>query len=179
MPDKKPFKETQVGQWITKNVPALVNTIENFVPAPIKGGIEVIKNLVGLQPGVTAEQTAEFNKLADDFELSLIQLHNEEMANARASNVQIQSSAQVPNIVKLRPTILSFFVAIIWGTVAIYIIATILNLIKRDPSTNFESVLALFTAISVLFDRIISFDFGSTSGSKSKDDTIAMLSKQN
>ncbi len=173
----KPLKDTKVGEWLKNNAPQILDTVGAFMPAPIKGTMNVVKDLVSSIPGITHNKVTEFNTIADEHEMEIIQLHNEEMANARASNIQIQTSAVVPGIVKLRPTILAFFVAIIWGSMTTYIICALLNIVSKGDRNNFDSILALYSGLNLLMGTILNFDFGSSAGSKAKQETIDSIAK--
>lgn len=169
----KPFKESEAGKWIIKNVPSLINTVEGFVPAPIKGAMDVLKNLIGVQPQLTTAQIDEFNKLAEEYEQMLIL----DVQNAREISVKMQSDVIVPLITKLRPTLISLTVTAIWASMTVYIIANVLGFVKRDPSSNLESVLALYAGLSTLFSQVLTFEFGSSAGSKAKQYTIDNIAK--
>lgn len=174
-----PFKETKAGKWLADHAPQVLETVGDFMPAPIKGTMNIVKNLVKLVPGITPDKVDEFNGIADEHEADIIKLHNEEMADARASNIQIQTSVIVPAIVKLRPTIMAFFVMIIWGALTIYITAVLCSIIKMDGAHNFEAVLALYSGVSIMAGKVLDFDFGSSAGSKAKQETIDTIMAAN
>lgn len=172
MPDKKPFSETKVGSWIKNNAPGIIGTIEKFVPAPISGGLDIIKNLIAGQPDISPEKLAEFNKLAADFELELIRLHNDEMANARNREIEITKATGKRDI---NLTVLAWF-----GVLAPILILFYL-LIFGFPKLDKEIALMIGTLIGYIFSEyktIYGYFFGSSSGSKNKQDTIDTMMKQ-
>ena len=69
---KTPFKDSKIGQWLKTNVPSAINVVENFVPAPIKGALELVKNLISNAPSLTPEQKEEGLKLAAEQELEML-----------------------------------------------------------------------------------------------------------
>lgn len=173
----KPLKDTKVGEWLKNNASSVLNVVGDFIPAPIKGTMSVVKALVKNVTGISPDKVEEFNKIADDHEVEIINLHNEEMANARASNVQIQTSAIVPFIVKLRPTIMAFFVMGIWGALTLYIAAVLCSIVKMEGTHSFEAVLALYSGVSIMAGKVLDFDFGSSAGSKAKQETLDIIAK--
>lgn len=81
-------------------------------------------------------------------------------------------------IMKSRPTAIAFTVTMVWSVITFYIIFTMLHIIKRDAGVNFEAVLAMHTAVSVIFGNIVNFDFGSSAGSKEKQDTLNKINNE-
>lgn len=83
---KVPFKDSRLGVWLKTNVPTAINAVENFVPAPVKGGLDIVKNLIGTAPGLTDEQKNEGLKLADDHELEMLK-ENDSADATQDSNI--------------------------------------------------------------------------------------------
>lgn len=69
---KIPFKDSKVGQWLKTNIPSAITLVEGFVPAPVKGALELVKNLISTDPTLTAEQKEEGLKLAAQQELDIL-----------------------------------------------------------------------------------------------------------
>ena len=61
MSDKKKFKDTALGAWLSTKVPALADKVGDLLPE--SGVLGMVKNLVDSEPSVSAEDKLEFEKL--------------------------------------------------------------------------------------------------------------------
>ena len=59
--NKKKFKDTKVGQWVSDHAPKVLDVIGDVLPD--KGILGVVKNLIDNEPDLTAEQRLEFERL--------------------------------------------------------------------------------------------------------------------
>ena len=59
--DKKRFKDTKVGQWVSIHAPKVLDAVGDVLPD--KGVLGVVKNLIDNEPDLTAEQKIEFERL--------------------------------------------------------------------------------------------------------------------
>lgn len=66
----------------------------------------------------------------------------------------------------------------IWGSLTVYLVLRMLNLIASDPNVNMTALLGVYSALSATEGIILNFFFGSSSSSQKKDDTIAQIAKQ-
>lgn len=64
MSDRKPFKKTKVGQWLSTNSPAILDAVGDVLPD--KGVLGVVKNLIDREPDLTFEQKLEINKIISE-----------------------------------------------------------------------------------------------------------------
>lgn len=101
----------------------------------------------------------------------------EDVQSARKSNVEIQTSEKVPLFIKLVPYILDCFILLIWGSMTIYIIAVMLNIIKKDPTVNFEGVLGIYAALTGVAGVVINFHRGTSKSSESKQEMLYKIMK--
>lgn len=162
----KPLKDTKVGQWLKRNAPQLIETVGDFMPAPIKGTMNVVKNLVGLMPGMDPEKVTEFNAIADEHEVELLKLHNEEMANARSRELELTKTLGKKDTTH---TVLAYI-----GVTAPILILFYL-LVFGFPPLDKEIALMIGTLIGYLFSEyktIFGYFFGSSTGSKAKQNVI-------
>jgi hypothetical protein len=74
---------------------------------------------------------------------------------------------------------IALFVITLWGAVPIYIISSYLHLIKRDPTLNFEAVLAIYSTLTSVASIIITFYFGTSAGSQQKSNMIDKMINNN
>lgn len=157
----KPLKDTKIGKWIGSNAPELLNTIGDFMPAPIKGAMGVVKNLVRMIPGIPAEKLSEFDNLADEHELEVIRLYNEEMANARNREIEITKSTGSKDKLLMVLAVLGIVMPL----------AIIGYLIFSNKPV--DALVAGFVGIIIgSYTQVFNYYFGSSSGSKSKQVTI-------
>lgn len=61
MQEKKKIKDTALGAWLSSKVPALADKVGGLLPD--SGVLGVIKNILDKEPGVSAEDKMEFEKL--------------------------------------------------------------------------------------------------------------------
>lgn len=94
--------------------------------------------------------------------------------SARDSNVKIQTAEKPPLFIKVTPYAIACLTGIIWGSMTVYIIASMMNIIKRDPGVNFEGVLGIYAGITGTFGVVLNFFFGT---SKSSEDKNKMVEK--
>ncbi len=59
--NKKKFKDTKVGEWLSVHSPKILDAIGDVLPD--KGVLGVVKNLIDNEPNLTAEQKMEFERL--------------------------------------------------------------------------------------------------------------------
>lgn len=59
--DRKKFKDTKVGGWLSENAPKVLDIVGDALPD--NGVLGVVKNLIDNEPDLTAEQKIEFEKL--------------------------------------------------------------------------------------------------------------------
>jgi hypothetical protein len=66
--DKKKFKETAVGKWITEKLPDVADDVGDFLPD--KGVLGLVKRIVDTNPRLTSAEKLEFEKLLMQKEIS-------------------------------------------------------------------------------------------------------------
>ena len=59
--DKKKFKDTKVGGWLSENAPKVLDAVGDALPD--NGVLGIVKNLIDGEPNLTAEQKMEFERL--------------------------------------------------------------------------------------------------------------------
>ena len=66
--DKKKFKETAVGKWITEKLPDVADDVGDFLPD--NGVLGLVKRIVDTNPKLTAAEKLEFERLLIQQEIS-------------------------------------------------------------------------------------------------------------
>jgi hypothetical protein len=164
---KTPFKDTKAGQWIKSNAPGIINVVEGFVPAPVKGGLDIIKNLVAGQPNISPEKLEAFSKMLDEHESELIA----DVASARDRETKINESANSSWLAKNTASLIALFVLGLAGTVFALAITKVISV--RDNLT-----LMVITSLSNAVMIVLGYYFGSSKSSHEKDQAMADLIKQ-
>jgi hypothetical protein len=108
MPKKK-FKDTAVGKFLLSKVPGFASSV-----LPDKGVLGVVKNLIDIEPELTAEEKAQMHE-------ELVELYELEVADrdsARRREVEIAKTGRFDLMYNLTGIIgLSAFVFIIYAIV--------------------------------------------------------------
>jgi len=68
MSEKKKFKETKVGKWISEKLPDVADNLGDVLPD--QGVLGVLKRIVDGSPELTAQEKMEFERLAVEAEKS-------------------------------------------------------------------------------------------------------------
>jgi hypothetical protein len=84
--DKKPFKETKLGKWLSEKAPKIGNAIGDVLPD--KGGLGIIKRMISSDPDLTPEQKLEAEKLIQETELELAKLEAADRDSARKMQIE-------------------------------------------------------------------------------------------
>jgi hypothetical protein len=142
MKDKKPFKETKVGQFLLKKLPGFASDI-----LPEKGVLGVIKNIIDNDKDITPEQRAEMHK-------ELVELYSLEVADrdsARKREVEKAKTGQFDFMFNLTGIIgLLSFAFIIYAIVYLQI-----------PESNKEVWIHLIGICEGIVLSIFGYFFGS------------------
>ncbi len=97
--------------------------------------------------------------------------------DAREANARIQESDKSSWLAKNVAYILDLFLGLVWGTMTIYILARVLNLIKTE-NVDLTGVYGLYSTVTAVFMTVLNFHRGTSRGSEKKTETIdKMMSK--
>ena len=70
----KPFSETKIGAFLKDKAPNILSVVGDLLPE--KGALGIIKNMIGSDPKLTAEERAEGLKLLQAHELDILKETN-------------------------------------------------------------------------------------------------------
>lgn len=166
MADQKKFKDTAVGQFLSKVAPNVVDMVGDIFP-PAK----LLSGLFDKEPDIAPEQRLEFEKLVRDYEQQELKLYLEDIANARdmqktaLTNNDIFSKRFVPYLAA---------VSIFLGFAYIFMITFVA--IPATSQRFADTILGV--VISIVFGTIYNFFFGSSKGSADKNELIKNLKNQ-
>ena len=68
MKENKKFKDTKVGKWVAEKLPDVADTLGGVLPD--QGVLGVVKRVVAGDPGLSAEDKLEFERLAAEQEMN-------------------------------------------------------------------------------------------------------------
>jgi hypothetical protein len=80
MSDKKKFKDTKLGGWLSTNAPKVLDVVGDLLPD--QGALGVVKNLIQNDPDLEPSQKAEFARIA-------FELESADRASARQREVEV------------------------------------------------------------------------------------------
>ena len=80
MSDKKKFKDTKLGGWLSTNAPKVLDVVGDLLPD--QGALGGVKNLIQNDPDLEPSQKAEFARMA-------FELESADRASARQREVEV------------------------------------------------------------------------------------------
>ncbi len=154
---KKPFKETKLGQFLSKTAPKVLGVVADVLPD--KGVLGIVKNLIDNDPDMTSEQKAEALKLAQEYELELEKLQQADRGNARLRETEfVKALGHVDWMM--------YFTGIV-GLAAFGFILYVLVYIAL-PESNRDLFIHAIGMVEGVAVSIFSYYFGSSKGSHDK-----------
>lgn len=168
MENKKKFWNTKVGQVLKKAAPAAVDIIGDMVP-----GGEILKTIFDNEveqsetlADVEKEKLkAEFENALREYELYERKMLLDDTANARA--MQIEALRQDDKFSKR----FIYFFASFWAVFSsIYILFITFGNVPDDNQRFADTILGFL--LGTIISAVVQFFFGSSSGSKLKDEEL-------
>lgn len=154
--DKKKFRDTTVGKFLTENAPDVLatisDTVDDYFP-PVKIITTLLKG-TALPP----EKQIELEKLLRDYELEYFQLEVQDKQNARAREIEIAKAGRTDWLMK----VLGAYVLVAFSY---FCYASVYMII---PAENREMFLDLKTTARDAMLILLSYHFGSSKGSADK-----------
>ena len=143
----------------------------------LTGGIAAVVSKFKADPTKTIELEAELQKAVLAHEEKLIELGNgieaaylADTQDARDANARIQESDKASWLSKNVGYILDLFVALVWGSLTVYLGARALKLASAD--VDLTAVLSLYSTVTAVFMMTMGFHRGTSRGSQDKDKQI-------
>ena len=104
--------------------------------------------------------------------------YRDSIKSAQEMNVKIQESASGSWMAKNIAYVIDIFVTFLWGGLTTYLMAIMLNLVKKDVNVDYTAVTAVWGAVTGVFTQVLSFHRGSSKGSEDKQKLLdKMVSK--
>jgi hypothetical protein len=154
--EKKKFKETKVGKFLKDKAPKILDTVGDVLPD--KGVLGIVKNIISTDKTLTIQDKEELYRL--------IELDIQDIADARAREVSIVTSDSAPLINKIIGPCLAIIV------ISLTFILFYMVMFKKITSVEKDILIYVLGALTSYVGMVLSYYFGSSSGSKSKDTAI-------
>lgn len=153
------FWETKVGKLLKKVAPEAVDIIGDTVP-----GGRLIKTIFDSVAGVDPEVAQEFNAALKEYELQEMQMVLNDRANAR----DMQKSALVQDD-RFSKRFIYYLASFIMLSIVVLLI---LLFFIEIPERNSEIVYMAIGIFMGIVSTVAAFFFGSSAGSKNKEDGL-------
>lgn len=151
--EKKKFKDTKVGKFLSEKVPGVLDVIDDHFP-PAK----ILTYLVGEK--LTPEEQVQFNQLLADHEKEMAELNVRDRESARVREIEITKSLGHIDYITyfLCASGVLIFSFIVW------------HLVKEQlPVENKELLYHILGIIEGILVSVYAYYFGSSAGSRVKD----------
>lgn len=161
-----PFKDSAFYKALKTTAPHLIDIFESFAPAPVKGALDIVKNIVFKDTALNDQQKATLAKAADDYELQLIQSDATDRASARDREIAVTNATKKRDIIIVALSILGVVIPI--GLV-IYLIYT---------EKQVGELVAGFTGVIIgSYTQVFNYFFGSSQSSKNAQEVLTQIAK--
>ena len=84
MSEKKKFKDTKLGKWLSEKAPKVLDVVGDLLPD--QGALGIVKNLIDTDPDLTPEEIAQANAMIKD----MYELEVADRDSARKREVEIK-----------------------------------------------------------------------------------------
>ena len=163
MEDKKPFKETKLGAWLSTKAPEVLHAVGDMLPD--QGVLGIAKNIVDKLPGMSAEDKEEYKKLSATYEQEIFGMVLGDVANAR--NMQVEALRQNDQLSK------RFIYYMAWFIVASATAFGFMLFFVKFPDEN-KRMIEMFADVYMFAGAlmILNFFYGSSKGSHDKTEML-------
>jgi hypothetical protein len=163
--EKRKKIKDKVFTFFKEKAPHLLDTIADFLPD--NGALGIVKNIIDKDPKIPDSYKADFKEI---YELSLreLELINEDVDSARQREVNISNSKGSSWLSKNIVPILAINWTLFAMTIFILVLVGELNLDKGI-------IMLVINSVSNIIFMIIGYYFGSSKGSKDKQQQLNKL----
>ena len=123
---------------------------------------------------------AELDKHNEALQVVAEQQYNDQLKdvqNARAMEIAMQNATAGSWMSKNIVPMIAVFVNIVWGAVSGYLLLRIMAIISANPNVNMTALMGFYAGLTAIETIIVSFYFGSSKSSQTKDETISSIAK--
>ena len=97
------------------------------------------------------------------------------IGSAQDMNVKVQDSDKASWMAKNMAYLIDLFVTFLWGGLTAYLMAVMLNLVRKDVNVDYTAVTAVWGAVTGVFTQVLSFHRGSSKGSEDKQKLLDQM----
>lgn len=152
----KPFKETKVGQFLSKAAPKIIDAVGDVLPD--RGLLGIVKNLIHRED-ISDDQKSEALKLLREFEVEFEKLIQADRASARIREQEfVKSLGHVDWMM--------YLVGVIGLAAFAYVLYTLVYI--TIPEQNRDLFIHAIGMVEGVAVSIFSYYFGSSKGSSEK-----------
>jgi len=157
---KKQFKDTAIGGFLSNVAPGLIDTVGDVFPPA-----NILKGLIKTDHGMSEDQKAEAQKLIKDYEIEVLKMELDDRKDARAMQEEAIKSDD-----KFVRRFVYWLAAgsLIAGFSYVFFIT--FQEIPKDNQRFADTILGV--VIATIITTIYNFFFGSSDGSKKKDEKL-------
>lgn len=157
--DKKPFRETKLGKFLTQKVPKVLDKVGDFLPD--KGLLGIVKQMVDNDPDVPDADKLEFNRLLLDHEREMFALEISDRDSARDREAELAKANRTDHLMYV-----AGYVAM--GTFISMVASVIYASIKGIPIENslFHQLMGIIEGVAL---SVFGYYFGASKGSRDKN----------
>lgn len=153
--------KTRLGKFLSEKAPNILDVVGDFLPD--SGALGIVKNLIDSDNSLTASEKATAQDIIEA-EIKQLELELRDIDSARNREIEL-AKTDAPILTKIIVPLL----AIGWSVFAF----TLYILLLTGAISNLESIQALvISSITNIVMLIIGYYFGSSKGSKDKQDHI-------
>lgn len=155
--EKKPFKETKLGKFLSVQAPEILDTVGDVLPD--RGVLGIVKNLISKHPGLTPAQKTEALAKVQEFELEQIRLANADRASARTREIEMAKTGRHDFLMYVTGMIILLaFCVIVYASVFMHMTG--------------DHFVRISTMVETLTVAIAGYYFGSSKGSSDKNKLV-------
>ena len=155
-----------------------MSLLSSFIDKGKDEAVKIIKDKTGIDLSQKKELTPEDLQKLKEFEiknkeliLQKLQMYLDDKQDARNRDIVLSTNEKTPLIKKIYPEILATIVVI--ATFVMFYLSVSVNL----EAPKKEVVMLLLGTLNTALGMVLSFYFGSSMGSKNKDEVLARMKK--
>ncbi len=153
MMEKKPFKDTKLGEFLLNKAPKILDTVGDLLPD--QGVIGIVKHLISNDPDIPEADRLEYEKLSMEFEKEIFGIESEDRKSARLREVEVAKTIKH-----------DFLMYVVGGVVLAAFLLVVYASVFLDVKG--DTFVRTSTMVEQLVIAIAFYYFGSSKGSADK-----------
>jgi hypothetical protein len=156
--EKKPFRETKLGQFLANKAPKILDTVGDLLPD--QGVIGIVKRLISNDPDIPEADRLEYEKLSMQFEKEMFGIETEDRKSARLREVEVARTIKH-----------DFLMYVVGGVILAAFLVVVYASVFMDAGG--ETFVRISTMVETLTVAIVSYYYGSSKSSADKSKLLA------